>query len=131
MLEYAPVPTTPSISGTRLCSCDPVALRETAGDDQMLIAPSLREACSRMTSSGFFFRRIDERAGIDHDRVRALRFGLEAPPRTTGELRDHHLGVDEGFRTAQFTNATLGIRTRSLPVVDELQQMELPSRAAR
>ena len=49
-----------------------VALREAAGDDQLLTAP-LTGGVLEDDLRGFCFRRIDERAGVDHDRVRARR----------------------------------------------------------
>ena len=57
-----------------------VALRETAGDDQLLPA-RLRDACSRIVFGRFFLRRIDERAGVDDDGVGAAR------PRTRAASR--------------------------------------------
>ena len=80
MLAYAPVPTTPSISGTSALQLLAVALRETAGDDQLLAAPLARRVLEDRLGR-FGLRRIDERARVDRPpRRRARRRARAASP---------------------------------------------------
>ena len=105
MPAYAPVPTTPSISGIERLQLLAVALRQTAGDDQLLAA-ALRGGVLENRLGGFGFGRIDERARVDDDGVGATRVGLD-PPAGGAEFGDHHLGVDQVLRAA--------LNSRTLP----------------
>ena len=76
-----------------------VALRQTTGYDQLLAGAFHARVCQDRLGR-FRLRRIDEGAGIDHDRIRVSRIGNQIP---TGqaELADHDLGVDQVFGAAQ------------------------------
>ena len=76
-----------------------VALREAAGDDQLL-AGALGRGVLEDRRRRFRLGRIDERARIDDDRVCLGRVGHEVPP-GRAELGDHDLGVDEILRAAE------------------------------
>jgi hypothetical protein len=75
-----------------------VSLREATGDDQLLTA-SLSGGMLEDNFGGFFLRRIDESAGVDHDSIRASGFRLQAPAGAR-EFGDHHLGIHEILRAA-------------------------------
>src|SRR5579863_94253 len=87
-----------------------VALREAAGDDQLLTA-TLARGMLEDDFGGFFLCRIDEGARVDDDRIRAsgLRF---QPPAGAREFSDHHLGVHEVLRTTEADECDASHRAR-------------------
>ncbi len=111
------------------------ALRETAGDDELLtraLALGMREdRLGRLR-----LRRIDERTGVDDDRVRLI--GLrDQRPAGCAELGDHHFGVDQVLRAAKRDKGDRALARRGRrsapragaprsPIVHELErQLEL------
>ena len=74
-------------------------LRQAPRDDELLPgALALGVLEDRLGRLGL--GRVDERARVDHHRVRAVGLGDERPPRRP-ELRDHHLAVDEVLRAPE------------------------------
>ena len=89
-----------------------VALRETTGDDQMLTAPLARGVFENHLGR-FGLRRIDERARIDDDRVRAARASGSRPSPRRRSLAIITSVSTRFFAQPKLTNATLRIEPRS------------------
>ena len=93
-----------------------IALSEATRNHQLLTA-ALTLRVLEDDLGGFGFGRIDERTGVDDDRIRILRIADELVPCGT-ELGDHDFGVDQILGAAKADEVSF----HALPKIHELQR---------